>query len=58
MASLRTGPTTTPAGSSPGIESVADWLDEHEHEHAGLTPFQEQLEAYLKQKQGSDKADI
>ncbi len=46
-----------PAGH-PRIELVAEWLDEHEHEHSGLTPLQEQLEAYLKQKQGSDETDV
>lgn len=35
----------------PRIESVEAWLDEHEHEHAGLTPLQEQLKAYLEQEQ-------
>jgi hypothetical protein len=42
----------------PRIESVAEWLDEHEHEHAGLTPLQEQLKAYLEQKQGGDETDV
>jgi len=34
----------------PRIESVGKWLDENEHEHAGLTPLQEQLKAYLEQE--------
>ena len=40
----------------PRIESVAEWLEEHEHEHAGLTPLQEELKAYLEQEQPG-KAD-
>lgn len=35
----------------PRIESVQAWLDKHEHEHAGLTPLQEELKAYLEQEQ-------
>ncbi|KQC34734.1 hypothetical protein [Frankia sp. ACN1ag] len=34
----------------PRLESVAAWLDEHEHEHAGLTPLQVELKAYLKEQ--------
>ncbi len=33
----------------PRIESVAGWLGEHEHEHAGLTPLQEEVKAYLEE---------
>jgi hypothetical protein len=35
----------------PRIESVEEWLDQHEHEHAGLTPLQEELKAELEQEQ-------
>ena len=35
----------------PRIESVAGWLDEHEHEHAGLTPLQEEFKKALGQEQ-------
>lgn len=42
----------------PRIESVAEWLDEHEQEHAGLTPLQEQLKAYLEQKQGGEETGL
>jgi len=42
----------------PRIESVAEWLDGHEHEHAGLTPLQEELKAYLEQKQGGAGTDV
>lgn len=34
----------------PRIELVEQWLNEHEHEHAGLTPLQEELKTYLEQK--------
>ena len=40
----------------PRIESVEAWLDEHEHEHAGLTPLQEQLKAYV-EEQGTGEAN-
>ena len=40
----------------PRIESVGQWLDEHEQEHAGLTQLQEQLKAYLEEK-GHDLGD-
>jgi hypothetical protein len=33
------------------IEAVEAWLDEHEHEHAGLTPLQEEYKRYLEQHQ-------
>ena len=33
----------------PRIESVGDWLDEHEAEHAGLTPLQEEFKEALEQ---------
>jgi hypothetical protein len=35
----------------PRIESVEAWLDENEHEHAGLTPLQEEYKRALEQKQ-------
>jgi hypothetical protein len=31
----------------PRIESVEEWLDEHEAEHAGLTPLQEEFKKAL-----------
>ena len=31
----------------PRIESVGEWLDEHESEHAGLTPLQEEFKKAL-----------
>jgi hypothetical protein len=31
----------------PRIESVGEWLDERESEHAGLTPFQEEFKKAL-----------
>jgi hypothetical protein len=34
----------------PRIESVGAWLDEHEAEHAGLTPLQEGFKRYLGQE--------
>jgi hypothetical protein len=40
----------------PRLESVEAWLDENEHEHAGLTPLQEELKAYLEQD-GPGEAD-
>jgi hypothetical protein len=33
----------------PRIESVEAWLDQNEYEHAGLTPLQEELKAYLEE---------
>jgi hypothetical protein len=38
------------------IESVGAWPAEREHEHAGLTPLQEELKAYLEQD-GPGEAD-
>ena len=35
----------------PRIELVMEWLDQHEHEHAKLTPLQEQVKAELEQEQ-------
>jgi hypothetical protein len=35
----------------PRIESVGKWLDEHEAEHAGLTPLQEEFKRYLGQEE-------
>jgi hypothetical protein len=35
----------------PRIESVEKWLDEHEAEHAGLTPLQEELKRALEEKE-------
>ena len=35
----------------PRIESVGEWLDEHEAEHAGLTPLQEEFKRYLGQEE-------
>ncbi|MEX5637100.1 hypothetical protein [Parafrankia sp. FMc2] len=40
----------------PRLESVASWLDEHEHEHAGLTPLQVEMKKYL-EEQGITKFD-
>ena len=34
----------------PRIESVAGWLGEHEHEHAGLTPLQEEFKRLLRRR--------
>ena len=31
----------------PRIEQVEQWLDEHEQEHAGLTPLQEEYKRAL-----------
>ena len=39
------------AGSFPRIESVEEWLDEHEAKHAGLTPLQEEFKRYLGQEE-------
>jgi len=33
------------------IESVREWLDEHEQEHAGLTPLQVEVRECLEQQQ-------
>ena len=35
----------------PRVESVGAWLDEHEAEHAGLTPLQVEVRAYLERQQ-------
>ena len=35
----------------PRIESVGEWLDEHEAEHAGLTPLQEEFKKALEEKE-------
>jgi hypothetical protein len=35
----------------PRIESVEEWLDEHEAEHAGLTPLQEEFKRALEEKE-------
>ena len=35
----------------PRIESVEGWLDEHEAEHAGLTPLQEEFKKALEEKE-------
>ena len=35
----------------PRIELVGEWLDEHEAEHAGLTPLQEEFKRYLGQEE-------
>ncbi len=34
----------------PRLESVAAWLYEHEHEHAGLTPLQVEMKKYLEEQ--------
>jgi hypothetical protein len=36
-----------PSWIIPRIESVGKWLDEHEAEHAGLTPLQEEFKKAL-----------
>jgi hypothetical protein len=45
----------------PRIESVEEWLDEHEQEHAGLTSAQEEFkQAYekaLKERERGDRGD-
>ena len=35
----------------PRIESVGEWLDVHEAEHAGLTPLQEEFKKALEEKE-------
>jgi hypothetical protein len=45
-------PTRDPSWVMPCIESVTERLDEHEHEHVGLIPLQEQLEAYPQAEAG------
>lgn len=35
----------------PRIESVGEWLDEHEAEHSGLTPLQEEFKQALEEKE-------
>ena len=48
----RIGPMpTVRAGSFLRIESVEEWLDEHEAKHAGLTPLQEEFKRYLGQEE-------
>jgi hypothetical protein len=43
------GAVQRPSWVIPRIESVEEWLDEHEAEHAGLTPTQEEFkQAYEK----------
>jgi hypothetical protein len=41
----------------PRIESVGKWLDEHEAEHAGLTPLQEEFKKALEQKEPGAPGD-
>lgn len=35
----------------PRIGSVAEWLDQNEAEHAGLTPYQEEAKRYLEERE-------
>jgi len=41
----------------PRIESVGEWLDEHEHEHAGLTSLQEEFKRHLGQEEPGPQKD-
>jgi hypothetical protein len=41
----------------PRIELVGEWLDEHEAEHAGLTPLQEEFRKALKDKERGTLGD-
>jgi hypothetical protein len=41
----------------PRIESVVEWLDEYEAEHAGLTPLQEEFKKALEEKRRGDPGD-
>jgi hypothetical protein len=41
----------------PRIGSVGEWLGEHEQEHAGLTPLQEEFKKALEEKERGDLAD-
>jgi hypothetical protein len=45
------GDAQRPSWVIPRIESVEEWLDEHEAEHAGLTPLQEEFKRYLGQEE-------
>lgn len=40
-----------PSWVIPRIESVGEWLDGHEAEHAGLTPLQEEFRRALEEMQ-------
>jgi hypothetical protein len=46
-----------PSWVIPRIESVGEWLDEHEQEHAGLTPLQEEFKRYLGQEESGAQKD-
>ena len=41
----------------PRIESVGEWLDVHEAEHAGLTPLQEEFKRALEEKERDAPGD-
>jgi hypothetical protein len=41
----------------PRIESVEEWLDEHEAGHAGLTPLQEEFKQALEEKERGTPGD-
>ena len=45
------GDSPRPNWIIPRIESVEEWLDEHEAEHAGLTPLQEEFKRALEEKE-------
>ena len=45
------GEGTRPSWVIPRIELVGEWLDEHEAEHAGLTPLQEEFKKALEEKE-------
>ena len=51
------GDSPRPNWIIPRIESVEEWLDEHEQEHAGLTPLQEEFKKALEEKERGDPAD-
>jgi hypothetical protein len=45
------GADQRPSRVIPRIESVEEWLDKHEAEHAGLTPLQEEFKKALEEKE-------
>jgi hypothetical protein len=45
------GAVQRPSWVIPRIESVGEWLDEHEAEHAGPTPTQEEFKQALEEKE-------
>jgi hypothetical protein len=47
------GAVQRPSWIIPRIESVEEWLDEHEREHAGLTPLQAEFRKALGQEPGA-----